>query len=669
MFRKLLNRLSRRAAERLLVEGKLAEAEGRFTEAAQRYQLALKILPNHAPAWLSLGIAFEGAGDPRAAREAYLTALAVDPGNPYAHFNLGKLLHAGLDQAEAARQLRAALEKKPDFADARIVLASVLEAQGDAPGALAMLEQAVKDEPDYAGAWFNHALLLQRLDRVVEAEAAMRRTLELWPERADIWLREAELLKMLQRLPESEAVLRRALELEPRLSSGYRLLASVLLDQLRIDEALQTLAAGREHDREGYTRACELFMLNFQDAISAEELFARHQAFGAEIESTHPPRFERYSRTRDPERKLRIGFLSGDFRAHPVGWGLLPLIERIDRSRCDLYCYSLFAAADDVTRAIGTKVTQWHEVSALSPREVAGFIHGDSIDILVDLSGFGGVPTFDILADRPAPVQASWLGYLSTCGMTRIDYRITDAFADPPGEAEPFHTEKLLRLPHSQWCYRPPVPVESGASPVAAPPCTRNGFVTFGSFNQAAKLSPTVRRLWAEILKRTPGSKLLVVGVPPGPATQLLTEEFSRAGIDPSRIAIEPRRSLADYFKTLRSVDLALDTMPYSGGTTTCDILWMGTPVLTLPGSRSVSRSACSILGTLGMREWMATSAEDYVAKALRAAGDSGWLAEQRRSLRDRMRASPLMDEAGFARDMEALFRQMWRAWCKTVNS
>jgi len=666
MLRRLLSRLSRRAAERLVAEGNRAEAAGRFAEACERYQQALKILPGHVPAYLSLGIALEGSGDARSAREAYLATLELDPGNPYAHFNLGKLLHAAGNQAEAARQLRAALEHKPDFTDARLVLASVLEEQADVEGATGMLRRALEERPDYAGAWFNYALLLQRIDRIVEAEAAMRRTLELWPERADVWLREAELLKSLQRLPEAEAALRRTLALEPRLSGAYRLLASVLLDQLRAEEALQVLAAGREFDLDGYTRACELFMLNFREDISAEALFERHKAFGAELERLHPPQFAGFAGSRDPERRLRIGYLSGDFRAHPIGWAFAPLLESLDRSRYDAYCYSLFSAADDMTRRIAVRATKWHNVAELSPRQTADFIQSDRIDILVDLSGYGGISPMEILAIRPAPVQASWLGYLSTSGMTRVDYRISDVHADPPQLADRFHTEKLLRLPHSQWCYRPPLASPADAEPLAAPPRERNGFVTFGSFNQAAKLSPSARRLWAEILKRTPGSRLLVVGVPPGPATQALLEEFERLGVARGAVSVEPRLLLADYFLRLREVDVALDTMPYSGGTTTCDTLWMGTPVVTLTGERSVSRSAASILAVLGLQEWIATSPEDYVARAVELAGKPS---QARQGLRERMRASPLMDEARFARDMEALYRQMWRTWCATVKT
>ena len=668
MLRKLLQRLSRYAAERLVAEGNRAELAGRFAEACDRYQAALKFVPGHAPAYLGLGIALESAGDPRSAREAYRAVLEVDPGNPYAHFNLGKLLHASgnpASQAEAERELRSALERKPDFTDAHVVLASTLEARADAEGAIAALKAAVEHDPNHPGAWYNYALLLHRVERFAEAEAAMRRTLELWPERAELWLRHGELLNLLQRLPDSEAALRRALELDPRLSGGYRMLASVLVDQQRVDDAFRVLTAGRQYDPAGYTAARELFMLNFDDRISAEALFERHKEFGAEIERVQLPRFHGYAGARDPERSLRIGFVSGDFRAHPVGWTFRALIEHLDRTRYEAFCYSMFGGADDVTRAIAMRAMQWNDASQLPPRQLAEMIHGDRIDILVDLSGFGGNPTFEIMASQPAPVQASWLGYLSSCGMTRIDYRITDALADPPGEADRLHTEKLLRLPHSLWCYRPPARGE----PVAEPPRARNGFFTFGSFSQPAKLSPTARRLWAEILKRTPGSRLLLVGVPRGPATQALMEDLTRQGIDPGRISIEPRRTVEEYFKTLRSVDLALDPMPYSGGTTTCDVLWMGTPVLTLTGSRSVSRSASSILGALGLQEWIATSPEDYVAKAVHAVGDAAWFTGARRSLRERMQASPLMDEAGFARAMEALFRQMWRDWCATVKS
>jgi predicted O-linked N-acetylglucosamine transferase (SPINDLY family) len=223
-----------------------------------------------------------------------------------------------------------------------------------------------------------------------------------------------------------------------------------------------------------------------------------------------------------------------------------------------------------------------------------------------------------------------------------------------------FHTEALVRLPHSQWCYRPFVSIDCAE----APPFTRNGFITFGSFNNALKLTPSTRRLWAEILTRLPDSRLVFAGIPQGPVRDGLIRDFERAGIAADRLAIFPRVALAEYYRLFNTVDLALDATPYSGGTTTCDTVWMGVPVVTVPGTRSVSRSAASILATVGLSDWIAASPEDYVRLAVKHAGDRAVIAELRQTLRERMRRSPLMDELQFARDVEDAYRRMWRTWC-----
>jgi predicted O-linked N-acetylglucosamine transferase (SPINDLY family) len=256
-------------------------------------------------------------------------------------------------------------------------------------------------------------------------------------------------------------------------------------------------------------------------------------------------------------------------------------------------------------------------------------------------------------------VQATWLGYLNTTGMTRMQYRISDRHADPPGLTDRFHTEKLIRLPHSQWCYRPFVSIPCAETP----PCARNGHVTFGSFNQALKISPAVRRLWAEILRKMPGSRLVILGVADERARERLATEIAEG--ERARVTVQPYVSLQDYFNGFNSVDIALDTMPYSGGTTSCDALWMGVPVVTAPGTRPSSRSAASVLSTAGLSEWIASSPEDYVRMAVEYARDAMLIAGLRVSLRDRLRQSPLMDEKGFVRDLETAYRGMWRAWCQ----
>src|SRR5438034_138762 len=589
MLQTWLSRLARRhasgpadseAADRLIAEGNRAEKDGRLEDARRLYRQGLAAAPGYAAAHLNLGIVLEALGDAESAIRSYETALACDSGNPFASYNLGKLLHTRGSTADAERHLRAALERKPDFPDAHVVLADVLEARGDDAGAAAELDRA----------------------------------LELQPNRGDLWLYRGVVLNKLQRVPEAEAALRRAIALSPGLSEAYRILASVLVNQLRIEEGLEVYKAGRAYDPQGYVRASELFALNLSDAISTEALFARHREFGEEVEKMLAPVVARFANGSAPERRLRIGYVSGDFDNHPVALFMIPLLERHDRSACEILCYSLSDSADRVTQEIVERTDVWRSVPYTPRAELAELIHRDAVDVLVDLSGHSGIPAFDLFAYRPAPVQASWLGYLCTTGLTRIDYRITDAYSDPPGTADRLHTEVLVRLPHVQWCYRPFVSIE----PSGAPPCERHGFFTFGSFNQTAKLSRSVRKLWAEILRQLPGSRLAVLGTPPGAARDLVLRDFTADGVEPDRVTIEPRIPRDDYFRWIDGVDLALDTMPYSGGTTTCDALWMGVPVLTLPGTRPVSRSAGSILTLVGLPDWLASTLEDYVRAAVR---------------------------------------------------
>jgi predicted O-linked N-acetylglucosamine transferase (SPINDLY family) len=716
------------SADRLIVEGNRAEDEGRVEDARRLYEEAVGAAPGYARAHLNLGVALEALQNADGARRCFESALACDPANPFASYNLGKLLYSRGSLHEAEGHLRAALEHKAEFADAHVVLAAVLEALGDDAGAAGHLEQALAQRPDYPVALLNFAIVARRLGRRSDAEGALRKVLALghaepralielgtllhelgradeaepllrtaaeeapdWPEahlalaRVDAsrgrhdaalsgadraialraqwgqaWLERGIALVALQRFAGAEAALRRAVELGPELTEGYRRLASILVNQLRIDDGLKVYEAGRRHDPGGYLRASELFALTYSDALSTEALFERHKEFGEAMERAHAPIVARFGNSRDPERRLRVGYVSGDLSFHAVALFLIPLLERHDKSVVETWCYSMGDVSDEITARIVALADHWLNAAQLPRAEVAETIAHDRIDILVDLSGHSGVPAFDVFVRRPAPVQASWLGYLCTTGLTRIDYRITDAVADPPGASDRYHTETLVRLPRVQWCYRPMVDVAVSA----APACARNGYVTFVSCNHTAKLSRTVRRIWAQILLQAPGTRLLALGVAQGPARETVLRDFAEEGIDPSRIAFEPRLPLEAYFRRLDGADIALDAMPYSGGTTTCDALWMGVPVVTAPGTRSVSRSAASILTTVGLRDWIASTPEDYVRRAVAAAADPEALRGFRATLRSRMRASALTDEPQFARDMEDAYRRMWRTWC-----
>jgi protein O-GlcNAc transferase len=673
--RRLLNRLlptgrtflagsEKDAADRLIAEGNEAEKEGRLPEACRLYRQAVHAAPGYPKAHLNLGIGLEAARDTDAAIAAYEAALSIDSRDAPSNYNLARLLCARGDLTRAESLLRCALETKPEFPEALVVLSNVHDSQGNLAAAEAAIRKALGQRPEYAGAWYNLGDILGKSARLQEAETALRRAVEIDPRYADGWFRLGDVLSRLGRLEDAETALRRAIAADPASVPAHRLLGITLRKQFRIPEALELFAAARALAPESFAfEPMELYTLTSFDGISEEELSARHRAFGARLENAVAPRFEPFANEPDPERRLRIGYVSGDFRFHPVTLFLIPVLQRHDRSAYEIHCYSTNSDKDEVTPHVLAMSDAWRDCAKMSDMELADAINRDRIDVLVDLSGHTGIPCLNVFAQQPAPVQVTWLGYLNSTGLTRIRYRLCDAYTDPPGMTEHLHTETLVRLPHSQWCYRPFVLMGHADEP----PMLRNGFVTFGSFNSPVKISETTHKLWCELLARLPDSRLTIVGVTEGRARERLLRSFGSAGIPASRITMVGRVALTEYFRWFDAVDIALDTTPYSGGTTTCDALWAGVPVVTAPGARPFSRSAASILSTAGLSEWIASTPEDYVRLAVEFARKEEVVIELRRSLRQRMRESPLMDEVQFARDLEGAYRRMWRAWCEST--
>ena len=687
-------------AERLIAEGNRAEDQGELLRACELYRQALALAPRYAKAHINLGVALEAMGDGAGAMRAYEQALDAEPANPAAAYNLGKLLHGRGELARAEELLIRALQSRPHFPDARIVLGAVLGARGKWHQARTELAEALRERPDDFGALFHYASALRALHELDAAKAMLQRALAIdgsnvdahaalsdvlcaqsdllgataeleavllqRPDWADALYNYGCLLRRQLRLAEAETAFRRAVSAQPSHAGAWRMLGEVLLAQCRSEEAFDQYRLARRNCPQDFgLESAELFALSGSERISDADLFARHAAFGKRIEAAYAVRSAPFRNARDAERRLRIGYLSGDFRYHVVTLFMRPVLERHDRSAYEVYCYSKTDMKDDYTQQIVALADVWRDAVGWSDTAVAEAIAADEIDILVDLAGHSGVPQLATMALRAAPVQATWLGYLNTTGLTRIGYRISDRFADPPGVTERYHTETLVRLPHSQWCYRPFL----SPALAPAPPSAKNGFITFGAFHQSNKMSRAARRLWAQVLAAVPDSRLIIVGMPCGPAEDELRRDLGGRGIARERITTVPHRSLDDYLRGFDEVDIALDTTPYSGGTTTCDALWMGVPVITAPGSRPVSRSAASVLSTVGLSDWIAADAGDYVHRAAQFAAEREVLAELRRSLRERMRASPLMAEQRFTRDLEQAYREMWRNWCERMPS
>ena len=609
-------------AQRLVAQGNAAEDAGRVDEALALYERAAALAPQLPAAHLNRGIALEALGRAEAARACYAQVLALAPGHPFGAYNLGKLdyLQGNLRSAEAL--LRQAIAGKADFHNAWVLLANVLEAQGALEGAARAMEQAMRLLPDHPGALYNQSGILRQLGRLQDAEAAAARAAQLDPGNADYLLAQCVALVLQGLTAEGLEVLRRARALAPR----------------RTD-----------------LQSRELFLLNHVEGVSAEEIWQRHRAFGAQLEAQVPARAHGPSNADKP--RLRLGFVSGELRTHPVALFLLPLLERLDRGRFSVTCYSSTPIKDAISQRLQGLCEGWVDALGWTDAELAARIEADGIDLLVDLDGHTSQTRVAVFAARPAPVQLAWVGYLNTSGLTRIDYRLTDVRCDPPAVSQPLHTEGLLFLPHSQWCYRPFLEVAAAGSA----PCERNGFVTFGSLNNATKLTTEHAQRWGRILKALPTARLLVAGVTSERKRQSLLDAVAAAGGSPERVRFAPRSDLEGYYRLMDQIDIALDSFPYGGGTTTFDALWMGVPVLTATGPLPASRSAASVLAALGLAPWIAAGIEGFEALAIERAKDTAAIAQLRRTLRDRLRTSPLMDERGFVAAFEAALQQAWR--------
>ncbi|OGA04176.1 MAG: hypothetical protein A3H35_08815 [Betaproteobacteria bacterium RIFCSPLOWO2_02_FULL_62_17] len=403
-----------------------------------------------------------------------------------------------------------------------------------------------------------------------------------------------------------------------------------------------------------------LFALPFLDETTGASLRAEHETWARMHIDPGRALPKAHANTRDPDRRLRVGYVSADFRDHAVSLFFEPMIASHDRREVEIFCYYNNTAQDAVTARIRGCADHWRDLPGMDDDHAAALIRSDSIDVLIDLSGHLKNNRLQVFARRPAPIQMSYVGYLSTTGLAQIDYRITDALCDPPGMTDDHYTERLLRLPGCMWCYRPP----AEAGEVSALPARRAGVVTFASTNNPAKITERMLRLWAMILERVPGSRLLVAGTP-APGRSRMTRVLEQCGIACERIVFEDRLSHQEFWRLHARGDIVLDTFPFNGGTTTCEALWMGVPVVSLCGERMHSRAGASLLTASGLQDLAVSSGEDYVRAAVALAMDLDRLESLRTGMRGRLRASSLIDAPRFVRGLEGLYRSAWRAWCR----
>jgi predicted O-linked N-acetylglucosamine transferase (SPINDLY family) len=637
---------------------------GRLAEAERLYRQLLEGEPHSPDLFHLLGLVAYRSGRHREARELIERAIAMNPNVARYHDNLGALF---LDLGEDERVLAAcavALRLEPRNAGAWYKTGIVHTRQGNWPLAIEAYRTALQFDPNYPACALNLGTALAASGQIEAGIALYRAELQRRPADAAITTNLGNLLKEIGDLDAAIETYRTGLALSPNDAVAYNNLAVALKDRGQLAASVAAYRRSLELDPTNLEVHSNLILTLFFDPDTEPATIEAEQRRWNRLHlDPLGARRQPHANDRSPERRLKIGYVSADFRDHVVGRALLPVFERHDRKQFEMVCYS-GAQRDALSERFVSRADLWRDIFHLSDEQVTAQVQADGIDILVDLGLHTSDNRLGVFARKPAPVQVSWLGYPGTTGLETIDYRLTDSLLEPPGAEPAASSETPFRLPDCWSCYEPP----AGFPAVGGLPASRLGYVTFGSLNNFCKINERVLDLWAQILRAVEGSRLVLL-TKAGSHRQWAGDFLRERGVDPGRVEFHDYlpagdgRAQGDFLRRYHAIDIALDTFPYHGMTTTCDALWMGVPVIALVGKFSLGRAGLSLLSNVGLPELAVASPQEYLRTALELARDLSRLTALRAALRPQMEASPLLDADRFARNLAAAYRTMWRRW------
>lgn len=634
LFRKAIS-LNPQDCDTRLTLGLLLQTQQKYEEAEICYLHALEIQPNLAAALNNLGGVYRRTDKNEKAVECFRRAILVEPGFAEAHFNLGSTLQKLAMYAEAEQCLLKAMELKSDFAEAHYDYGVLMQHYGKLAAAERKFRLAIEIKPEFIYAYGNLGTILNITRRFAEAEDLYKKAICLQPDSINILINWSNTLRDTGRIEEAIEKLRRATQIEP--------------DNLQAQSNI-------------------LFNQHYLENPSAQQMLQDAVQYGLAAERLARPHSS-WLTSANPHRPIRLGLVSGDLCNHPVGYFLEGILEALGRraaDRFEVFAYTGYPSEDETSRKLRTHCKGWHSTLGLSVEALNEQIRSHCIDILIDLSGHTGRSRLAVFAWKPAPVQVSWLGYFSTTGLRAMDYFIADPYTLPASE-DAYFVEKIWRLPETRLCFtKPDVDITVNALPALA-----NNHITFACFNNVSKVTDAVLQTWARIIWGTPRSRLFVKAQVVGEVDQRrqLVGRLVSFGIDEDRLILEDFGQRSEYFAAHHRVDIALDTFPYPGGTTTAEALWMGVPVLTMEGKSFLARQGHGLLTNAGLTDWIATDVDDYVRKAIQMASDLERLASLRSGLREKVLASPIFDADRFAGHFEDALRSMWARYCASQTT
>lgn len=660
----------------------------------QRRTIGKKNILSSTAELFNEAVTFHTKGNLDEAERLYREIIALDNTNSGSYNNLGLIKYFQNNFIESIDLFKKSIKSNTTNADAYNNLANSLKKLNKFDEAMTAYKNALKINPKYINIYINIGSLLRDIGKTDEAISWYEKALLLGDTSGESYLNLGNTYELLHNNKKAIEYFQKALAVMPNSASVYNNLGSALLAQGKIGQAMECLGKAlalqpaypnaylnmgnaltlRCRPREAvecYEKVLSmepgragvlsnlLLTLNYMDMEPAA-LARRHFEIGAQIEAPFLNQQCRHDTGRDAGRRLRIGYVSPDMRNHAVMFFLEPLMKAHDRNAVELFCYADVYQPDDATARLQALSDGWRSAAGVPDERLTELIRADGIDILVDLAGHSANNRLPVFARKPAPIQVTWLGFPNTTGMTTMDYRLVDDITDPPGVADPLASETLVRLENGFLCYQPPA-----EAPAPAPaPCLDNGFITFGSFNNLAKLSPETFEAWGRLLKRLPTARLLIKSylLADEGACALCLERLAEHGIEAGRVTLlQGIADKAGHLAGYHRVDIGLDAFPYNGTTTTCDALWMGVPVVTLTGNSHAGRVGASLLTRVGLSNLVAPDIAGYVDIAAGLAADPSALATLRANLRPRMGASPLCDGPAFAATVEAAYRRMWQ--------
>jgi protein O-GlcNAc transferase len=612
--------------------GIILQEKGELGKALSCYQRAIEFDRNFADAYNNAGLALQKQGELDKAIHYYQKAIGCNPNFVGAHCNLGNLFRDNDQFDKAIICYQKALFLNPNLATAYDSIGICLYKKGKLNEAIAHYQKAIDIDPNYPGAYSNLGLVFQYMGQLENAIKYYSKALLLNPVFAKAYNNIGSVFEEKGQFDEAEKYYRRALQIEP--------------DSLLFSKSF-------------------LFQMLYNPKYDAKAIFSEHLRFAKQFAEPLSSSVSHYTNLGVPKRRLRIGYVSSDFRRHAVAYFFEPVIATHKHEHFEIFCYSNSLQRDEVTKRIQEYADQWLNIAGISDQKATELIQKDEIDILVDLAGHTANNRILVFARKPSPIQISWIGYPATTGLATMDYKIVDNYTDPAGMTEQFYTEQLIRLPESFLCY-----LSDPDSPeVGSLPSLTTGYVSFGSFNNFTKITPEVIAVWAKILKVVHNSHLVLKATS---FSDRMTRDyalsmFSECGIEGHRIKLSSwLPSIREHLNLYDHVDIALDTFPYNGTTTSCEAMWMGVPVITLAGKTHASRVGESLLSNVGLKNLIANTQDEYVDITVKLASDVKGLQTLREGLRDMMKHSPLTDAKRFTANLEKCYRKIWENWCES---